>query len=507
MSGGRGWPLGLWLALCLALAAAPFWLFAYNSGYGYDPLEYLLIGRLWAEGTPFYSYIPSKSFGIYALVALLWRLGVTFDHGSLAGVITATWALSAAATYAAFAPRLGSAVGLASALGVAASAAFMELNFFQPEAFAYVFGLLAYAGACRAAAGAGRSNLVLAGAALGLGFAFKSVAAFYVLGIGAFALWLARRRRAAGLPLYWAFWLGAGFALSAAPPALVFLATGRFAEFWTWSVRFPLFEYPAHLGFGVKLLSKLLWFHALVAAGLALSLRRPLRRALYADPPALLALCMGGASLLALLKTQATHYVFPAAGFLLAFAFRAFELALRSRPGGRARPPAWGAALLLGLLALSVLLYKPAALRRLVSLADYGHEDGVAELVDRYAPAGGRAFFHRDAMLFYWLARRAPVVRFVNSNVQTTWYLGRDPAGWLCVLGDPRVQLVEFDPESRSYDDPLFLDRAANRALAEAFARGLAQHFQRVDAPAGWPPALWVRRPDAAVGTGARCPV
>ena len=123
------------VGLLVVPAVLAFGLFAYNSGYGYDQLEYLVIGRAWARGIPFYTYIPSKSFGIFALVAVLSRLGVGFGHASLALVIAGVFASVIGGTYLvvkATSDDRAAVVGLAL---VAASAAFMEMNFLQPEAF------------------------------------------------------------------------------------------------------------------------------------------------------------------------------------------------------------------------------------------------------------------------------------------------------------------------------------------------------------------------------------
>jgi len=59
----------------LLFVVALFYVFTYNSGYGYDALEYLVIGRSIAHGRPFYSLIPSKSPGIYYLISTLFFFG------------------------------------------------------------------------------------------------------------------------------------------------------------------------------------------------------------------------------------------------------------------------------------------------------------------------------------------------------------------------------------------------------------------------------------------------
>ena len=62
-------------------------MFAFNSGYGYDALEYLVIGRSLVDGYHLYDFIPSKSFGLYGLVAGLLKTGLPLGHFSLSVVV------------------------------------------------------------------------------------------------------------------------------------------------------------------------------------------------------------------------------------------------------------------------------------------------------------------------------------------------------------------------------------------------------------------------------------
>ncbi|WP_232325933.1 hypothetical protein [Spirosoma montaniterrae] len=68
------------LLLFLGLFGAIFFLFSYNSGYGYDAYEYLIIARTLDQGYQLYDFIPSKSYLLYSSTNLL--LGI------LGGIIT-----------------------------------------------------------------------------------------------------------------------------------------------------------------------------------------------------------------------------------------------------------------------------------------------------------------------------------------------------------------------------------------------------------------------------------
>ena len=109
---------------------------------------------------------------------------------------------------------------------------------------------------------------------------------------------------------------------------------------------------------------KLLWFDLLVFVALGLSLTRAVRLEVYRNPAAVLALCLGGCSLLALLKTQASHYVFPAAGFLLMFSVHVFARCLAHRVRFRPTPRVWATAGIAAALLIggSAVLYQPGAM-------------------------------------------------------------------------------------------------------------------------------------------------
>ena len=63
--------------LCFLISL--FYLFTYNSGYGYDGLEYLVIARAISRGAQLYSFMPSKSPGVY----FFWRFCSPWDCRAL----------------------------------------------------------------------------------------------------------------------------------------------------------------------------------------------------------------------------------------------------------------------------------------------------------------------------------------------------------------------------------------------------------------------------------------
>jgi hypothetical protein len=227
----------------------------------------------------------------------------------------------------------------------------------------------------------------------------------------------------------------------------------------------------------------------------------PVRAVLGDDRRLSLLLWMGASSLAALLKTQASHYAFPAAVCLLTFA--AIVFAAWSHPI-HAGPRFVGAlAIVVVLIVLSGLAYRPAALVRLTRLQSF-EDEAAAAVIAANSPRDGTAIFLDRSTWLYWLTGRAPAWPVVNTDVQTTYLVGRDPAPMLAALDDPRLQLVVYDPSTSPFEDPHFLDGPAQRHLLSALTCRLAQQFDRHDAVA---PSLvaWTRRAAALSGKTRDC--
>src|SRR6266540_3690889 len=298
-----------------------FYLFTYNSGYGYDALEYLIIGRALSQGQPLYSLIPSKSPGIYYLTAAFLSAGLPSNHYTVSAIITLSFVATLVGTWLAVRRTLNKEIAVVSTLLVGACAVFMEMNFLEPEGTVYLSGLAAFVLVLQSTKSDKRLPLFTAGLCLALGFEFKSVAAFYLLGIFCFMLFrrLHHVVTVRGL-LESGTVLAAGFFLGSAIPILFFAVTGRLGEFWTWTVTFPLFHYPANTFWLKKLVTKLLWFHLLLMVSFICAVLIPRsQKFIWKNSAAPLAFFMGLASYLALLKTQSSHYCFPGAGFFAIF--------------------------------------------------------------------------------------------------------------------------------------------------------------------------------------------
>jgi len=294
------------------LSTLPFALFAYNSGFGYDALEYLIIGRSLHDGYSLYDIIPSKSPGIYLFVDALTGLGIDFGHVQLAATISTIYAATILCTFLAVKPYAGPRAAVLTSVLTGMCAWFMEINFLQPTSFVYLFGLGGYVQCLRALEPGGRArNWFCCGFWIAIAIQFKSVAAFYGVGaLGALLLWSERNR----LPSMVA--LASGALVPTIAIALYFAASGRGADYLQWTFFFPLFEYPANTAFLAKLYTKLLFFLVLFVASTLGSLLPATRRELWRSNPIRVAWLFGALSLFALLKSQASHYFYPAATFL-----------------------------------------------------------------------------------------------------------------------------------------------------------------------------------------------
>lgn len=178
-------------------AAAVFVLFAFNSGYGYDQLEYLAIAREMAGGRSLYEFAPSKSPGIYVLLECLMRAGMGQTRFAVASLIGILVGLLAVMTWWAAARVLDRwRAGFCSLL-VFPLAASSELNFLQPTVFVGASGLLAYALVHRTAHQHWVLHCCIAGAGIGLRILFKAVAGFYGVACVWWLLWLVWTRQLA----------------------------------------------------------------------------------------------------------------------------------------------------------------------------------------------------------------------------------------------------------------------------------------------------------------------
>jgi hypothetical protein len=468
-------------------------LFVYNSGFGYDALEYLVIGRSLNDGFLLYSFIPSKSWAIYSLVAAFLRLPGAATHAGVTALVTAILLCVAIATAFVVRARFSSRAAAGAAVLVGMGALFMELNFLQPTGFIYLSGLLAFAAVTVPNADERRGPWLVAGLWLGAGMAFKSVAAFYVAGLLA---WLVCRHlfsgRSLGRSVLQAALIVLGFGAAVGVQAVYFAASGRLQPYLEWSFTFPLFHFPPRTEFLPKLYTKLLWVWLVAGGALVTSLHNTMRRAVYGDERTWLLLALGSSGLASILKLQASHYAFPGGAFLLIFVAVVFERWADAGYDGNPRTIVrFGAAVSAACL-VSVVLYRPGAVARVFTVRSFADETPLRSRLQSLVRADERAIFFDEHLRLYWIADRYPDWAVLNTDVQTTWYVEHHAADLLRVFDDPRLAVVEFDPLSTTFGDPDFLRTPAARAFFRDFRSRLEAGFARRDDLAA-PLVLWTR--------------
>jgi len=465
------------IASIFLLIAAAFYVFTYNSGYGYDACEYLVIGQSLLDGFRISTFVLSKGWAVYVMSALALQVLPASNHAWIAGVITLLFALAVAGTWWVGRDLFGKQVAAWSALLVAACAFFMELNFLEPEIPVYLCGILAVhfieVSRMRPAV-----RCALAGACLGLGCAFKAVALFYLAAICGYLFFNSKRPAMQSLRDF--LWILSGFAIAIAIPAGYFAATGQLQHHVGWSFVFPLLHYPSSTFWAAKLYTKLLWFFLALAGAFLMASRRPLRHKIFVNPRVSLVIWLGCLSLLSLFKTQSSHYVFPGAAFL-SFFIAQTACSWWSLQESAREIPVWLPLATLVLMAVSAYLYNPSAFARFVRIRDFSEDTRIAARLETLAHAQDRVLFLHGGMALYWLAHRYPNVPFIHTDVQITYILSQQPELLTAALDDPALKLVEFDPDHLDFDDPRFL--AAHRNLIRQFYQHLQERFRRIQEP------------------------
>lgn len=479
----------------LAFFCPVFFLFVYNSGYGYDAYEYLIIARSLDRGHELYDFIPTKSYLLYSSTNVLLNLLGGYNHASVSALITLLAAGVLVSTWRA-ARLFGERAALIAVVLNAVCASFMEMNFLEPESWIAILGLNAFALVT------GTDNpktwrWLGAGVLLGLAMCFKSVAAFYVAGFGVFIglLWLTGRLT---------FWpmvgrgllVLLGFVIPLLLSAGYFYATDRLEEHLEWTYVYPFGGYPSHTLFLVKFLIKLGWLLLLLLVSFVLVWQRPYRD-LYRRTPALwLALILAAFASIAMLKTQASHYFFPAAVFLsLHLGYMADQWLKHQQPQRQGLPRRlWLGGGVAGLLIVgSLLLYRPNAARRFISVADYGGEEQVGDFIRRLAGPNGKALLIDNAMMLYYLSDREPNVPFIHTEMQTTHYLKSHPDTYAQALADTNLKVVVFGNRSSIIDDSTTVNQPTNAFALRQLRTGLKEHFVPVKDP-GFGLTYWLRK-------------
>jgi len=113
-----------------------FGLFTYNSDFGYDALEYLVIGRSMNDGYAMYDFIPSKSWLWYVFVQhSINFLGGDFTHLQVTLLITLVFtSIGISSFYVVNSITKNQKSAFIATILTLICCFFMEMNFLEPEA-------------------------------------------------------------------------------------------------------------------------------------------------------------------------------------------------------------------------------------------------------------------------------------------------------------------------------------------------------------------------------------
>ncbi|WP_332369466.1 glycosyltransferase family 39 protein [Spirosoma telluris] len=391
----------------------------------------------------------------------------------------------------------GERAALLTVVLTAACCFFMEMNFLEPESWIAIFGLNAFT---VAVSHSGKQNWrwLSAGILLGIAMCFKSVAAFYVVGFGAFILLLWLTGRLTFWPMVGRGMLVlGGFAIPLLLSIGYFYATNRLEAHLEWTYVYPFGGYPAHTLFLTKFLIKLSWLLLLLVLSFIVVLKQPYRTIYQQTPAIWLALLLACFACVTMLKTQASHYFFQAAvffvlhlGFITDQWLTNYE-ARRQKVSYRLIVLSGGG--LGALLLISLLLYRPAALNRLITIKDYRDEEPAGAFIREKAGPMGHVLIFDNAMALYYLSDREPNVPFIFTEMQTTHYLESHPDTYGQALADTSLKLVIFGNRSSLIDDSTALNKPVNVHAIRQLRAGLQKDFVQVNDP-HFPLPYWRRK-------------
>ena len=199
-----------------------------------------------------------------------------------------------------------------------------------------------------------------------------------------------------------------------------------------------------------------------------------------------LALLLAAFASATLLKTQASHYFFPAAIFLslhLGFFVDQWLTHQGTPEQGIPRRLLVAGTVAGGLAVVSLLVYRPDAAKRLVGVKEYGGEEQVGGIIRQLAGPTGKVLLIDNAMSLYYLSDREPNVPFIHTEMQTTHYIKSHPDTYGKALADTNLKLVVFGNRTSVIDDSTTIHQPANAHALGQLRAGLKTSFKPVNDP------------------------
>lgn len=458
----------------LIITTLVFGLFAYNSDFGYDALEYLVISRSLNDGYEMYDFIPSKSWLWYVFVQhSINFLGGDFTHLQVSLLITLLFtSIGISSFYVLIKTTKNLKTTFIASLLTLICCFFMEMNFLEPEAPIAVLAIWALFFLSK------KTNLgwLIAGVLLGIAMCFKSIAMFYVAGAGFYLLYECFIIKKSN------FWqitqkgtlLILGFSIPLALSLLYFYSLNRLDQHLYWSYIYPFSSYPAHTIFLKKLLTKTFWFILLTIISVLLALKN--KKFFFTNTIFTLSLFLGLFSLTSLLKSQASHYLFPAAPFfsiIIAMVYSHYS-ELYTEKLFRIYFFVGGLSLF---VVITTFVTRPDGVKRLFHVDDFAIDKTYNQTVNRYLKKGDKALFIDFGSLFYFHSHAYPNVPFINTEMQTSDYIKKNIDIYQKSLKDTSLKLVLFGFRQTLIDDSSKVNTPENKLALNKLKQELRDNF------------------------------
>lgn len=477
----------------LLLLTPIFGLFSYNSGFGYDALEYLVIGRSLNDGYQMYDFIPSKSWLWYVFVQNgINILGGNFTHFSVTLLIVLEFiGIGLSSYFVVNKLTKNTQTAFISTLLSLICCFFMEINFLEPEAPIAILAIWSLYFLSQ------NKNIdwFIGGILLGIAMTFKSIAMFYIAGAGIYLFYECFFIRKSN------FWqitqkgtlILLGFAVPLLLSLLYFYQINRLEQHIYWSYIYPFGSYPAHTLFLKKLIIKTFWFILLTFISIILAFNVKDKSKYWSNTTFMVSLFFGLFSLASLMKSQASHYFYPAAPFfsiLIAMVYAHYSKIYEQRLNRIYL--AFGS--LLVLVLVITFITRREVVQRLVKIDNFAIEKTYTSTVNRSLKAGDKALLIDFGSLFYFHSHRYPNVPFINTEMQTSDYIKKHTDVYEKSLKDTTLKLVIFGFRNSVIDDSTKANTLENKIALDKLRHELNKNFT-VETDSVLYIKLWHRKP------------
>lgn len=423
-----------------------------------------------------YDFIPSKSWLWYVFVQKgINILGGDFTHFQVTLLIVIEFIGIGISSYIVVNKLTKSTqIAFITALLSLISCFFMELNFLEPEAPIAILAIWSLYFLSKNK----NSDWFVGGILLGIAMTFKSIAMFYVAGAGLYLFYECFVIRKSN------FWqitqkgtlILIGFVVPLLLSLIYFYQVNRLEQHVYWSYIYPFGSYPAHTLFLKKLIIKTFWFIFLTIVSIILALNVKDKSKFLSNTPFMLSLFFGLLSLTSLMKSQASHYFYPAVPFLsvvIAMVYAHYSKIYEQKLNN--------VYLALGILLIFVLfvtfITRRDVIQRLIQVDGFAIEKTYASTVNRNLKAKDKALLIDFGSLFYFHSHRYPNVPFINTEMQTSDYIKKHTDVYKKSLQDTSLKLVIFGFRNAIIDDSTKINTPENKIAINKLRQELNKNF------------------------------